>query len=45
MNEVEQDGKKIKFDGKSYSIEDKGVKVYVDGELMTTGSVLASRLT
>ena len=38
MNEVEQDGKKIKFDGKSYSIEDKGVKVYVDGELMTTGS-------
>ena len=38
MNGVEQDGKKIKFDGKSYSIEDKGVKVYVDGELMTTGS-------
>ena len=33
MNEVEQDGKKIKFDGKSYSIEDKGVKVYVDGAL------------
>ena len=34
MNEVEQDGKKIKFDGKSYSIEDNGVKVYVDGDLM-----------
>ena len=33
MNGVEQDGKKIKFDGKSYSIEDKGVKVYVDGAL------------
>ena len=38
MNEVEKDGKKIKFDGKSYSIEDNGVKVYVDGDLMTTGS-------
>ena len=38
MNEVEKDGKKIKFDGKSYSIEDNGVKVYVDGALMTTGS-------
>ena len=36
MNEVEQDGKKIKFDGKSYSIEDNGVKVYVDGSLVTT---------
>ena len=34
MNEVEKDGKKIKFDGKSYSIEDNGVKVYVDGDLM-----------
>ena len=38
MNEVEKDGKKIKFDGKSYSIEDNGVKVYVDGALMTKDS-------
>ena len=31
LNAVEEDNGKIKFDGKSYSIENSGVKVYVDG--------------
>ena len=31
LNGVEKDGKKIKFDGKSYSVETTGIKVYVDG--------------
>ena len=33
LNGVEKDGKKIKFDGKSYSVETTGIKVYVDGAL------------
>ena len=31
VNAIEKDGTKIKFDGKSYSVESGGIKVYVDG--------------
>ena len=39
MNAVEQDGSKIKFDGKSYSVEE--IAVYVDGVRLSkaTGSI------
>ena len=40
MNAVEQDGSKIKFDGKSYSVEE--IAVYVDGVRLSkaTGSII-----
>ena len=34
MNAIEKDGAKIKFDGKSYSVENAGIKVYVNGQLV-----------
>ena len=37
MNAVEDDGAKIKFGGKSYSLENNGVKVYVNGEVVNNG--------
>ena len=38
MNAVEADGAKIKFGGKSYSLENNGVKVYLNGTLVTVTS-------
>ena len=38
MNAVEDDGAKIKFGGKSYSLENNGVKVYLNGTLVTKTS-------
>ena len=37
MNAIEKDGAKIKFDGKSYSVENAGIKVYVNGQLVKNG--------
>ena len=31
VNAIEKDGTKVKFDGNSYSVENKGIDVYVDG--------------
>ena len=31
MNAIEKDGTKVKFDGNSYSVENEGIDVYVDG--------------
>ena len=38
MNAIEKDGAKIKFDGKSYSVENAGIKVYVNGQLVKNGN-------
>ena len=38
MNAIEKDGAKIKFDGKSYSVENAGIKVYVNGQLVKNSS-------
>ena len=38
MNAIEKDGAKIKFDGKSYSVENAGIKVYVNGQLVENGN-------
>ncbi|GAB2046481.1 hypothetical protein AGATL06_29820 [Agathobaculum sp. TL06] len=38
MNAVEADGAKIKFGGKSYSLENSGVTVYVNGEVVNDGA-------
>ena len=43
MNAVEQDGAKIKFDGKSYSVENAGIKVYVNGQLVKEGSAATAK--
>ena len=40
VNAIEKDGTKVKFDGNSYSVENEGIVVYVDGNpiTQTTGS-------
>ena len=40
VNAIEKDGTKVKFDGNSYSVENEGIVVYVDGKpiTQTTGS-------
>ena len=35
VNAIEKDGTKVKFDGNSYSVENEGIVVYVDGNPIT----------
>ena len=42
VNAIEKDGTKIKFDGKSYSVENEGIDVYVDGTLVTENVALSN---
>ena len=44
LNAVENDNGKVKFDGKSYSVDSTGIATYIDGQLQVSGTPATAAL-